>query len=402
MSQLKDLISLREKTLSHFKEISQFPEVELSSQFISELETLIQEEMLFQKYSFNYYSTQDNFAIISNQYFLIAKHARDILDALFEYLATLRLIIKKFPNHKEVLYNAISDDEESGDYKRIADYLRTKSLDNDSIKFFFRFLRDSSFRGGKEILNKPHSIIVLRGEDDYIGSCILESLGLIKNSTEYVGKLLFKTLDNHSLYMQIMDGDAFKSIDSITEKIVYPLSHFSHNRIIYGAPGTGKSYLLKHQVSGDYVFRVTFNPEYSYGDFVGSLRPSMKEDKIIYSINRGPFLKALIASVEAKQKQKNVYLIIEELNRANVASVFGDIFQLLDRDERGKSEFGINLGDELEKELKKEEFFDQDEDADGECLVKLPENLFIWATMNSADQGVFPLDTAFKRRWPEI
>lgn len=176
------------------------------------------------------------------------------------------------------------------------------------------------------------------------------------------------------------------------------------NRILFGAPGTGKSYHLKKQTEDlpqNRVERVTFHPEYTYFDFVGSYKPVMvkkNEDELIaYRFEAGPFAKMLKQALLHKDDEY-YYLIIEEINRARAAAVFGDLFQLLDRDSEGRSEYGITPSRDLANYLT-----EKNEDGDGVNLengkLHLPKNFFIWATMNSADQGVFPLDTAFKRRW---
>ena len=160
---------------------------------------------------------------------------------------------------------------------------------------------------------------------------------------------------------------------------------------------------------------MTFYPDYTYSQFVGSYRPFTKGDKIGYHYIAGPFLKTYI---EASTHPYDSYLlIIEELNRANPAAVFGDVFQLLDRDAFGASEYYVSVPMEMAACIKEsldklgdaeksdiESYFDPDMDFDDFCEsmcrdLSLPPNMYIWATMNSADQGVFPMDTAFKRRW---
>ena len=171
------------------------------------------------------------------------------------------------------------------------------------------------------------------------------------------------------------------------------------NLIYFGAPGTGKSFSLNEDKDEleDCIFeRVTFHPDYSYANFVGTYKPVPKdEDKISYEYVPGPFMRILARAYA--EPTKPFLLIIEEINRANVAAVFGDVFQLLDRDDEGESRFPIQTSEDMRKYLK---------DQLGDCeyvedfsSIELPSNLFIWATMNSADQGVFPMDTAFKRRW---
>ena len=184
------------------------------------------------------------------------------------------------------------------------------------------------------------------------------------------------------------------------------------NIIIYGAPGTGKSYLVAKKMDLDEgrITRVVFHPEYTYFDFVGQYRPCPLYDKmenklsvldeengdkpvpyIDYQFVPGPFTNVL---VDAYNDPDNDYtLLIEELNRADAPAVFGDVFQLLDRDADGESEYGITPSTEWGKYLK-----NAGVDFDG-GKIKLPSNMNIIATMNSADQGVHVLDTAFKRRW---
>lgn len=274
-------------------------------------------------------------------------------------------------------------------------------------------------------------------------------------------------------------------------------SPFSRNRILFGAPGTGKSFtinsdrveLLGEGNEEDYE-RVTFHPDYSYANFVGTYKPVMVDDSaeiislasekevlailtdetksaqekydllydrfkgdgltrlslllglytdesfktrkadgsdaandnsvernhgrairpyvnlskptngkkdISYEYVPGPFMRMYVKALKNSRTDniKPFLLIIEEINRANVAAVFGDIFQLLDRGDDFVSEYPIQATEDIKKYLAKE----LGGNPDDYNKIKIPDNMFIWATMNSADQGVFPMDTAFKRRW---
>lgn len=192
-----------------------------------------------------------------------------------------------------------------------------------------------------------------------------------------------------------------------------------HNLIFFGAPGTGKSYQLNRLAHDNFdkshVRRVTFYPDYTYSQFVGSFRPNSEGGKIGYGYVPGPFLDTYLDA--SLHPYESYLLIIEEINRANPAAVFGDVFQLLDRDPSGASEYSVAVAEEMsaciaarldvlsnaEKDAI-EAYFDPDldfNDFHNSTMhdLSLPPNMYIWATMNSADQGVFPMDTAFKRRW---
>lgn len=196
-----------------------------------------------------------------------------------------------------------------------------------------------------------------------------------------------------------------------------------HQRIFFGAPGTGKSYQLNKQAKKYFennYERVTFHPNFMYGNFVGAFKPfpkllqnsdgTIKKDEdgniqetITYDYIPGILIKQLVKALV--NPSINYLVLIEEINRANVAAVFGDVFQLLDRKGDGESEYFISTSRELQEFLKKEFSKYELEESVKQKLgtdygtLYLPNNLYIWATMNSADQGVMPMDTAFRRRW---
>lgn len=186
--------------------------------------------------------------------------------------------------------------------------------------------------------------------------------------------------------------------------------YLRQNIIFYGVPGCGKSYKinellhLNDKVNGSekkYYKRILFHPEYSYSDFVGQLRPATVDGNITYPFVPGPFTEILLDAYE--DQEHDYFLIIEEINRGNAPAIFGDLFQLLDRKD-GVSEYSIDNKDILDYFERKSEKGDSDTMAqivetiktDG---IRIPKNLTIFATMNTCDQNVFTLDTAFKRRW---
>lgn len=180
---------------------------------------------------------------------------------------------------------------------------------------------------------------------------------------------------------------------------------YSHNRIVFGAPGTGKSFKLNVEQDdliseGGECERVTFHPDYSYANFVGTYKPVPTKNGISYEYVPGPFMRTYVKAIkngqlENKEDIKPFLLLIEEINRANVAAVFGEVFQLLDRDDRNASQYPVKPSEDIKAYLAKQLGGNPEQYEE----IKIPDNMYIWSTMNSADQGVFPMDTAFKRRW---
>ena len=252
-----------------------------------------------------------------------------------------------------------------------------------------------------------------------VGDIDIYSISSINKFSEVI-----KKLNNSSKYKEINER-SHRRIGSalIMYKKFLNWRNKPHQRIFFGAPGTGKSYELNKEAKeyfGNNYERVTFHPNYMYGNFVGAFKPFPKvlknndgtikkdedgniQESITYEYIPGVLMRQLVRAL--KCPTQDYLLLIEEINRANVAAVFGDVFQLLDRDGSGESEYFIATSKELQEFLKKE--FD---DCNLEKNIKeklgedfgrlyLPNNLYIWATMNSADQGVMPMDTAFRRRW---
>lgn len=245
----------------------------------------------------------------------------------------------------------------------------------------------------------------------YVGKLPIDKI-IKKCNIRYIGEnglALAKTeLDIDEKYAEyitteinIDEEEGNNEIELSNEKVEVPLFSFKEspitdgqNLIVYGTPGCGKSYYVEHTLLDGYskenYIRTTFYQDYTNTDFVGQILPVVEGDKVIYKFNPGPFTLALEQAI--RKPNERIALVIEELNRGSAASIFGDIFQLLDRKE-GVSEYGItnvNIINYLKEKFEGVYTFKE---------IRLPGNLSIYATMNTSDQNVFTLDTAFKRRW---
>ena len=217
------------------------------------------------------------------------------------------------------------------------------------------------------------------------------------------------------------------------EKVPYEVSHEIKgiNKMYFGAPGTGKSFSIKNFIYDEFkkdstyqseeweknilddkrdnpnVFRTTLHPEFTYNDFVGQLQPKKNGKSITYDFVPKIFTQAVTAAI--RHPKAPIFLILEELSRANVAAVFGDIFQLLDRSDDGSSEYSIDNDSILQgiEDIYQSYVIEGTEDErevyegyeDRGKKIFIPRNLFIIGTVNTSDQNVFVMDTAFKRRF---
>lgn len=287
------------------------------------------------------------------------------------------------------------------------------------------------------------TIAKIKGVDSFdIYSCvhskelqdIIDSLYNNKEFMQYEKTGSYQYSNALKTYMRFLCA---KEIFSNEAKKVKTPSNLTLQQIYYGAPGTGKSKTIKDLTFGESVIRTTFHPDSDYASFVGTYKPIteevtlrdcygkkvideetnevVKEERIAYKFIPQAFLEAYVEAWKKLGSSKKQYLIIEEINRGNCAQIFGDLFQLLDRNEYGFSDYPIVADKDMQKYLEKEfagwEITNKDEinqlygEANmvnlimkGERLV-LPSNLYIWATMNTSDQSLFPIDSAFKRRW---
>lgn len=228
--------------------------------------------------------------------------------------------------------------------------------------------------------------------------------------------------------------------ENLPKESVFNNNDLSLQQIFYGAPGTGKSYEINRITKNKEVIRTTFHPDSDYSTFVGAYKPTsievpvrdvtgkvivengeqVKENRIVYEFVEQAFLQAYTKAWKAYsnkaegERAEEQYLVIEEINRGNCAQIFGDLFQLLDRNGYGFSDYPITADKDMKKQLAKafkgitipnaeqiNNIYNKDivsQVLNGDVLL-LPDNLYIWATMNTSDQSLFPIDSAFKRRW---
>lgn len=297
-----------------------------------------------------------------------------------------------------------------------------------------------SFRLSKGVLEYTHNLV----DDNFINEVVKYNYFWIPTNKENFDL----STKEYISYMNMADTP-YNVVNFSKEehKKMNDDRRFSLQQIFYGAPGTGKSHTIKEQTENEDVVRTTFHPDTDYSTFVGAYKPTTKtvpvttvigtkavavedengkpmtEDKIVYDFVSQAFLQAYISAwkkygevKEDGEEPKDEYLVIEEINRGNCAQIFGDLFQLLDRGEEGFSEYPIKADADMKKQLTKElsGLTIRDKDSinalfkggkdivaqvlNGEILL-LPNNLYIWATMNTSDQSLFPIDSAFKRRW---
>lgn len=215
-------------------------------------------------------------------------------------------------------------------------------------------------------------------------------------------------------YMRLFDNRPYSGTDipDKNENDITADNKLADNFLLYGVPGCGKSYKVEDEYESKITneqckVRVVFHPDYTYSDFIGQLMPvlkevenaqGVKENKLQYEFVPGPFTKIIKTAYE--EPEQKCLLIIEELNRGNAPAIFGEIFQLLDRKDNGESKYGIYNAD-----IAKHAYGGLAEnqgkaiDVIANTPIKLPPNLTIVATMNTSDQNVFTMDTAFQRRW---
>ena len=295
---------------------------------------------------------------------------------------------KYFSDYQGLLLNRFFIDDLKNE--EITDYIYTieelaqtlKDMYTNADQYKVSSIIAFGIKYGKTIIDCGYSvneIIDLAGMNDSYKTELAKGVALYRlfEKGEYGFSIKYKKSELGIKGVKLMMDDPNRIKDGI-------------NKIVYGVPGCGKSFYIsdKYSISSDNSERIVFHPDYTYSDFVGQILPKVEAGLVSYEFKPGPFTRILR---KAYYDPANMYyLIIEEINRGNAPAIFGDIFQLLDRNEDGRSCYAITNTDIAKK------VYGNDQE---ECLVFIPSNLTILATMNTADQNVFTLDTAFKRRW---
>jgi len=321
----------------------------------------------------------------------------------------------------------------------------TNRLSADNSGLIEKFVTDYDWWGGGKTIDRT----------DFYVSPILNYARLVNATQSYVADLCAFLAENDDL-VSLLYNTISEQGDVSRQSLTKSIDYFKKNplqQIFYGAPGTGKSHEIKKLTKGESVIRTTFHPDSDYSTFVGCYKPTMdevdtqvvpvvvksgislqdpgtyKEKRITYKFVMQAFLKAYLGAWKkwADAGDDGVapqFLVIEEINRGNCAQIFGDLFQLLDRSDNNFSEYPIEADTDLQQEIErafkehkdykltntinvegavKDYISNYDstlsEDIQSGRILLFPPNLYIWATMNTSDQSLFPIDSAFKRRW---
>ena len=356
---------------------------------------------------------------LPNQWFYIASYFTELYNELQRYKQEAIKIVSS-ERLKSLNGSSLSEDEKRK--------LQSLSMDETSKSYLERFMTDYSWWNGAKTIDRG----------DFYVSPILNCAKLVNASQSYIADLCAFLADKKDLVDAIIH-----SAEEVSTKKSDNQNLRALQQIYFGAPGTGKSHEIKSQIQKHKSFRITFHPDTDYSSFVGAYKPTsvevpmlttlgekaipvkdmegnpLTENKIIYTYVKQAFLNAYIEAWKEQEKEtpQPVYLVIEEINRGNCAQIFGDIFQLLDRNSNGFSDYAIVPDADLSRHVKKDleklvivnkedinAIYEECEEdmvdkvVNGKVLL-LPNNLYIWATMNTSDQSLFPIDSAFKRRW---
>jgi hypothetical protein len=415
MDTLLNLKDLANDLVKKYQSLFTGEEIQLPNEFKQRVKSIYSNSIEYQKYSAIVSTKGVQKGVLNiylpNQWFYIASFFTAYYNELQKYkqIATEIFSTERL---KTLKGGSLSSDEKKRLNKRL-------SADNSSL--IEKFVTDYDWWGGGKTIDRT----------DFFVSPILNYARLVNATQSYVADLCAFLAENDDLvsilYNTISEQE---NVSSQTLSIgIDILKDHPLQQIFYGAPGTGKSHRIKEIIQEhgidekEQVIRTTFHPDSDYSTFVGCYKPIMKsvpqtyvvegnekpvmvnkdtqatKEEIVYNYTPQAFVQAYTKAWA--NPGKPIILVIEEINRGNCAQIFGDIFQLLDRGDDGVSDYEIKPDKALEDYLKG--YFagknDVPEDIRNGEIMKLPANLYIWATMNTSDQSLFPIDSAFKRRW---
>ncbi|MFK7059420.1 AAA family ATPase [Flavobacterium oreochromis] len=366
---LKDLNKLAIEVKEKVAEYKNF-ETTLPSVFKSSFTDLLllensKDKIEYQKYTAIVTTSKKLKVIFPNQWFYIASYFDELLNSLFEYkkmVADLNLSNDEIKNLKKGKF----------DETKLNEIL--ESIESDKNRQLIKlFLTNYNWWFGSKTIDRG----------DFFVSSVLNIANVVNETSTYIATIAYflsKSKDvKNSLF--ISNSESPKNSDLKKENIIY-----------YGAPGTGKSFKVDREINyldSTFYERITFHPEFDHASFIGGYKPVTENDEIKYKFIPQSFTNIYVRAWNDLENQ--YYLVIEEINRGNCAEIFGDIFQLLDRN----SNYTVSPSNEL-KEYLNIALTNKDGIDYG---LKLPSNLSILATMNTSDQSLFPMDSAFKRRW---
>lgn len=427
MEELRDLEEMAKNIITKFDSYKGEDFV-LPSMFKKQVKSINSNTIIYNKYSAIIETAGNQNGILKiympNQWFYIASYFTDYYNELSRY-KNIALKITTKERLKILNGKTLSETERQN--------INSLQCSDESKKYLTRFITDYSWWEGAKTIDRG----------DFYVSPILSLAKLVNASQSFVADLCAFLANKQDLVLSIINN-VDNNLDEQSCNI--HKTPVSLQQIYYGAPGTGKSHTINDTTKKEDVIRTTFHPDTDYSTFVGAYKPTTieetvmtvigkeavpvrdtngeeyKESKIIYEFVPQAFLQAYIAAwkkyanSENKEPRKQ-YLVIEEINRGNCAQIFGDLFQLLDRNDNGFSEYPIKADTDMKNQLQKafkglnipqkdsiNEIFKEHCDdivkevLEGDSLL-LPNNLYIWATMNTSDQSLFPIDSAFKRRW---
>lgn len=423
---LANLNALKKSLSSNFNIEDFNSDRRLPQEFKSLVKSIDSSRLQYDEFSVSLTSSSDLTIVFPNQWLFIAGYFCDYYNLLQEYKAKVYSVLR------------IGGDDAKNKIKQCVNNASYAESLFDSVNYheedrnyLVKFLSDADWWGGGKGIERG----------DFFVSPILNMAHLINASQGYVADLC-RFLAEHpearkALSLPVSETPIIMSLSPLNEPLQI---------IYYGAPGTGKSYAIDNVTAQYGSVRTTFHPDSDYASFVGAYKPTMEdvpinsiygesvqfatgknghpgtEKKIVYKYVPQAFLKAYVAAWS--NLSEPYFLVIEEINRGNCAQIFGDLFQLLDRNNSGSSSYAIHADEDIMQFLGSDSkgfaaLSDEQKDAirsfvltkdsgatvdlgqkilDGELLL-LPPNLYIWATMNTSDQSLFPIDSAFKRRW---